>query len=298
MRKYLSTILIAGVLWSMSGCGGNSGEDSGNGGGDGNGQNIVIDDAQSAKNSYAVLGEAVSIMDLTEDVSDFSNFVNMGAAGRALETVHEGTYPCAISGTVDHVIKRDTTVNPIKFDVSMTFKQCKMEPDVVWNGQARYEGTKEGWTVTYQDFNYSEEGNSVTLNTTMVYDIKSDSELQLTYNGTLTRMLPDLQRTLNLENFVINARELSNEDISLAVSGEVALQSNPTTCADGNYTIETVERVVVDHESDDPVSGKVKVNGIVYNFNGDGTVTTTVNGQTVTFDQDVEDINCSAVPQS
>lgn len=299
MKKYLSAILIAGVLWSLSGCGGssgNSGEDTGNSGGDGH--NVVINDAQSAKNSYAVLGEAVSIMDVTEDVTDFSNFVNMGAAGRALETVHEGTYHCAVSGTVDHILKKDTELDPVKFDVSLAFNQCKMQEDVMWDGKATYQGSAGDWNISYQNFKYVEDEFSVILNTTMAYDVKSQTELEMTYNGTLTRKRSDLQQTLNLENFVINARELANDDISLAVDGKVTLTSNPATCADGVYTIQTVERVVVDHTSDDPISGKVKVNGTEYTFNQDGTVTATVNGKTVTFDQDVEDINCSALPQS
>ena len=303
MKKYLSAILIASVLWSLSGCGSSGGSANGSNGegpGGGNGHNVVIDDAQSAKNSYAVLGNAVEIMDLTEELRDYHNYVNINRP-REFHVRHEGTTPCT-TGQVAHKIEIDEDVSPVRYRVHLGFENCVMEDGAKFDGNVTYEGDQSAWQVVFENLvkDEGDEEESVTLNGTMNYEIKDNTgpDFDITYNGTLAQKWSDREYKLTLNHFTIDVDILENQNTSLAANGKVALQSNPTTCADGNYTIETVERVVVDHDSDDPVSGKVKVNGIVYNFNGDGTVTANVNGQSVTFDQDVEDINCSAMPQS
>ena len=149
--------------------------------------------------------------------------------------------------------------------------------------------------ITLTDLEVKEDGETTTFDNFTINANMSESHMRLVFDGTAHHTEDGQTRNWQMNGMTIDVNHLDNPPQTMAIDGTVSLTSNPAGCADGTYNIETVERVVLDAQTEDPVSGKVKVNGVTYTFNSDGTATATINGQPVTIDPDeVDGINCFA----
>ena len=299
MKRSLMTLLSLALIYGLSGCGssssGNGGSGAGgeNGTGGGNGTGISKD--MRAVNNFVVAKNAVEVTEFVGDDLDYTQFVDLNMP-RALEDVRSGDRNCDYNGSLHYVIRQDS-VNGIR-EIDIDFRNCQMERDLTYNGAVKYRGNQDGrdYTITFNGFSKSEEDSNTTFDGVQVDRALTDTSLTLTLNGSLRYAEPNLVQNWSAHNFAV-AFDLDGERATaLTISGDIGLESTPATCADGNYTIETVQKVDL-NASGDPVAGELKINDMSYQFNSDGSITTSVDGHEVRIDPETDDINCTILQQ-
>ncbi len=295
MKRYKYALVLSALLFTFAGCGGSGGSnDQGNGNnGNGGDQPVVIDSVQKAKNTFAVIGGVVDLEDFVTGDLNYENYIGNGGV-RALQSVGSGDYSCPSGGNVQYNVQMDNALQPPKYDIALTFNACKEDVGSEINGSVHYAGTQNAMTITLANLVVKDGSDTTTFDNFTVDTNLSQSHMRLAFNGTAHDTRNGHTETWQMNHMVIDVDHLDSPPQTMAIDGTVSLTSDPAGCADGTYNVETVERVVIDAQTEDPVSGKVKVNGVTYTFNSDGTATATINGQQVTIDPDsVDDINCS-----
>ena len=294
MKRYLLSTVTMAVLVGFAGCGGSSSgssADNGGGGGHGNGQ-VVIDNTQKAKNSFAVVGNAFEAGDAVNNI-DPADFSSTNPLVRALTDVTSGTRNCALDGNVTYKVQKDSATVPETTKITLDFSQCSQEANQVYDGTITFT-SRLNKEIKLHGFEIREDSDITRYPdmTILVHQLGDNVKMKLDGEVTKAKANTEMQHRLTLTDFVID-KDAAN---TLAIDGHITLTSNPTTCADGTYDVNTTERLVLSNE--DPIDGTVIINGVAYQFQSDGKVTATINGQPVTFDPDqVDDINCSALPQ-
>ena len=293
MQRSRYALILSALLLTFAGCGGSGGSSDQNNGNGGNGP-VVIDSVQKAKNTFAVIGGVVDLESFVTGDLDYENYVGNGGV-RALQNVGSGDYTCPAGGSVHYNVQVDNALQPPKYDIGLTFNACKEDAGSEINGSVHYAGTQNAMTITLNNLVAKDGNDTTTFDNFTVEANLTQSHMRLVFNGTAHDTQNGHTENWQMSGMTIDVDHLDNPPRTMAIDGTVSLTSNPAGCADGTYNVETVERVVFDAQTEDPVSGKVKVNGVTYTFNSDGTATATINGQPVTIDPDeVDDINCSA----
>ena len=286
MKECRYVLILSALLLTLTGCGGSNGQNNGNG----ESKPVVIDSRQKAKNTFAMIGGVVNLESFVTNDLSYENYVgNEGV--RALQSVESGDDTCPAGGTVHYNVQVDNA----KYDIALTFNACKEDVGSQIDGSVHYTGTQNAMKITLTDLEVKEDGETTTFDNFTINANMSESHMRLVFDGTAHHTEDGQIRNWQMNGMTIDVDHLDNPPQTMAIDGTVSLTSNPAGCADGTYNIETVERVVLDAQTEDPVSGKVKVNGVTYTFNSDGTATATINGQPVTIDPDeVDGINCFA----
>ncbi len=292
MKRNRYASVLSSLLLTFAGCGGSSGsndQSNGNGGS----KPVVINSVQKANNTFAVIGGVVDLEDFVTNDLNYQNYVSQGNE-RVLQNVGSGDYTCPAGGSVQYNVQMDNELQPPKYDIALTFNTCKDAGSQI-DGSVHYTGTQNAMTIALTDLQATEDGGRTTLDNFTIDANMSQSQMRLVFNGTAHHTEGGHTQNWQMNGMKIDIDHLDNPPQTMAINGTVSLTSDPAGCADGTYNVETVERVVIDAQTEDPVLGKVKVNDVTYTFNGDGTATTTINGQPVTIDPDeVDDINCSS----
>ncbi len=238
------------------------------------------------------MGNAFESGDAVDNVKP-ADFLSTNPQVRELTDVREGAHSCTEDGNVTYKIQKDSATVPETTKITLDFSQCSQEEGLVYNGMITFT-SQLNQEIKLHGFEIREDGDITRYPdmTILVHQLGENVNMKLNGEVTKAKANTQMQHRLTLTDFVID-KDAAN---TLAIDGHITLTSNPTTCADGTYDVNTTERLVLSNE--DPIDGTVIINGVAYQFQSDGKVTATINGQPVTFDPDqVDDINCSALPQ-
>ena len=215
----------------------------------------------------------------------FHDFMNdiYAASGE----VRTEEYNCSLSGNANYFFQKNDTLDVE--DNNLSFQKCQTTFNTMYNGKINFKDSQNKSIIQYDHFSVQNANKRALFNLESNMQKTSDTSLHLVINGTKIDRQLQYERVWTFTDWTL---DIDNANSDLAVSGKITLQSIPASCADGTYIIETLERIVLDTETDKAISGKIKINNAIYTFNNDGSVTTIINGQPETFSQNNIDIYC------
>ncbi len=201
------------------------------------------------------------------------------------------TSNCSNGGTMKMSSDFDTS----ETDITFTFDNCKGAGGETTNGVMKMLTNDDGENANVQlimnNFKTQSSQNSTTMNMTMdVKTMYSNSEyLDLTMDGTLIYEVvdPAEKETLGYDNFRMQAKTGNY----LEIDGKVSVTSTTNTCANGSYTLDTLEDLHTTTGGFD--DGKLQVNGVIFDFNTDGTATVTFADGTTSIIEQKDTVTCS-----
>jgi len=284
MKKYLFSLLLAGFVAGFIGCGGSSDGDTGQ---------SAINAQQKARNAFAVADATFELTDLMEDL-DYTTLLP-GARSREFTEIRSGEVNCTVSGKMHYSVQVDTDKNPPPRRIAFDFDKCKTGI-VTRDGHIGYEVVADGDEVNSLSMQLesfvSEEGDEKsTYNLSINSEHKSFDKEEITLNGEVVNEKGGLKQTLNIEQFIVMVDGIAG-NYTITVNGTVTLSSDPAGCADGQYVVETIEPIVIGAD-EEPVGGKVKINGVEYELQPNGKIKAVMDGEMVEFDSEDLDINCT-----
>jgi hypothetical protein len=283
MYKLLS-VLSAIVLMTLIGCGGSGSGDSSNDTNNNNAGNVVIDSPQKAINAVVALGQVFNTTEGLDDDIDNANRVNSRSVVAIINI--DQTSNCLLSGTMSISGTADETATPPQIDVTTSFNQCKNNSAVILDGSIHTKGSENDMTITFT--NYAKITLHGTNKMNLAAHVQSQNggnQVSVSLNGTISS--PD--SAITFTNYIATNDETTN---LMTLDGTVTITHTPSTCADGQYVIETVQPLYEDPVSEQITSGQLKINNVLFTFQSDGTATATINGQTITIDTDQGTISC------
>ena len=199
-------------------------------------------------------------------------------------------YNCSLSGSANYFFQKNDTLDVE--DNNLSFKKCQTAFNTMYNGKINFKDSQNESIIQYDHFSVQDTNKRTLFNLKSNIQKTSDTSIHLVINGTKIDRQLQYERVWTFTDWTID-----KDNSSLAISGTITLRSTPANCADGTYIIHTVERVVLDTETDDAISGKIKINNAFYTFNNEGMVTTMINNRPETFSQNGINIHCGNTPE-
>ncbi len=137
-------------------------------------------------------------------------------------------------------------------------------------------------TATLDNFSASMDGDTSTMNGTIEIPMATKTEISMILNARVEGRIDGKSVVFEYTDYSLVASGDSKE-----VNGTVLVDYTPDSCVDGTYVLETVNPLIT-NTSGAITGGSIKVNGQLYTFNANGTVSTTIDGETITISPDQE----------
>jgi hypothetical protein len=202
------------------------------------------------------------------------------------------TKSCSNGGAMTTDIDYNELVAGV-LDISVNYKNCQEGP-LLQNGRLKLEGNIDlkSYSVsnlfaTLDDFTVTVDGTSSSMTGTITIDSASAAELSMLIDATVESVVDGKSVQFEYKKYALVVKGHTIE-----INGGFSVDYTPDSCIDGSYTIETVTPLTLT-DSGDIVSGSMKINTQLYTFHADGTVSTTINGETIIIDSSDELKMCS-----
>ena len=287
---------MATLLFALVGCS----EDSSGTSSNLSGTQVSITDSNEAMLALGALGAEGGLIDLgSTDLSEYTDSDDIPHAASPSLAPVDITLNCQRWGedTADGVFTAVGDISDTSYDMKYTYSECWVNNYVRYIGSKTLVGTANDnnlVTLNITTTNYNRVG-SYMMNTSAVAKFYTDGTagLDILLNGKIDTYYAynsvEYINKMGFDDFHYVADINGHETID----GKASVTGLPKSCADGIYTLETLEQIVPD--GDGASAGKIKVNDVTYQFNNDGSVSVTfVDGSTDQFMfADVADANCS-----
>jgi len=266
MRLYtlITTSLVTASF--LVGCGGSGGD----GDNTASAAPVEITTVKQAKNAIAAASSANS---------GYSNINTRSISREAY------TQSCAVSGSMTINVSQAAST---KVSSVTTMDNCD-DGGGVSNGKmvmdANIDGYKTSSKISMQNFSQKNEQMYFVANLNI--DTVSDSQTgasDTTLNGTihLEEYIYNDVQDYGYTNF--NVKQ-SGYNSGIEINGKTSISSKNYSCVNGTYDIKTTTPLQIGYNG--YTAGEMEINGAVYHYNNDGTVTVTLaNGETSTIEQD------------
>ncbi len=167
--------------------------------------------------------------------------------------------------------------------VNISFDQCTMETetyngeiDIKISGGSPAAGTA---TVVIKHLTVTSGDETTLLNLTLT--VKNGIGTVQSYDIELTGTT-EVTTSESVERATYDHFHVVSSEGSTSIDGTISISSDPDACGiSGTYAFQTLEPITYDRTGR-ITGGKLKINGDVYTFNADGTIS--VNGQTYSYE--------------
>ncbi len=296
--KLVGGVLAVALSFGLVSCGSS---DSGSSPADNpNSSTVSIKNINEAKIALSALGKPNGPIELsTTDLSTYADSNNIPQAARATYT--ESVTNCYrwgedSGGTMIEVVDGSGSA-------TYTYDECFVDDSSRINGKLTMDivTASDGLAtadVATIDYHFIGTPNYL-MNTSITAKYYEDRDgIDILLNGNIEsyewigegQTQTELVTKYSYENFHYIEDTNAQEDIS----GQVSV-SGPNTCMNGVYKVETLEKITPTDMG--ATAGKIKVNGAIYQFNSDGTISMTFPDEsTGQFNWiDLESVTCSLV---
>ena len=283
MKKW-SMIIAFGLAALLTACGGGGGEEN-----EGSSSSLISSEGSSASGgahsseaateSKKAIAAVVSVLSrdfLGEMMTGLGDFTAMQPTRGVRELLP--SQDCEGGGTMRYSIDEKAGTMSVSFD------ECKMGTETS-DGEidiSGLSGTQTGGAVTYTLKRYMVTSADRTTLSNMTVIVKNgqgslqSSDIEMTGKMEVETKTAVVRYMFEHFHVLLDGREVS-------IDGRFSISADPDSCGmSGTYDYETIEPLMTDR-SGRIISGKLKINGDIYTFNADGTIS--VNGQTYSYEE-------------
>ncbi len=175
-------------------------------------------------------------------------------------------------------------------NISVSYDNC-VESSVTTDGTLSLSGNIDlatfqvsNLTATLDHFTVSVSGDVSMMNGTIEIPVATTTQISMILNATVEGTIDGKSVQFEYRNYA-----LESSGNSMHMNGTIVVDYTPDSCVDGTYTIETISPITT-NASGAITGGSLKVNGQLYTFNANGTVSTTINGETITIKPEEQEI--------
>ena len=249
-------------------------------------ETLVIDTSAKA---MSVARTTMSLISTTVSLSNsLSGLATLGLSPSLRASLRvPTTQACSTSGTMTTDLNYAELQAGV-LDISVSYNNC-VEGPLTTDGTLSLTGNIDLATLqvsnliaTLDNFSASMDGDTSTMNGTIEIPMATKTELSMILNARVEGTVDGKPVVFEYTNYSLVA-----SGDSMEINGTVLVNFTPDSCVDGTYVIETISPLTT-NSSGAITGGSIKVNGQLYTFNANGTLSTTIDGKTITVEADQE----------
>jgi len=230
-----------------------------------------------AQTTVALIGTTSA---LTESLSALTSLTGAAPLRNRTTLRNATTKSCSSGGTMATDLDYNELAKGI-LNISVDYSNCQEGP-LLQNGLLKLEGNIDlksyavsNLVATLTNFSVTLAGDTTTMTGVIDIPSASSSELSMVIDATVDGVIDGKKVQFEYHDYAVVVQGNSVE-----INGGFKVDYTPDSCVDGLYDIETITPLTLT-DSGDIVSGSMRVNGQLYTFNADGTISTVVNGETI-----------------
>ncbi len=250
---------------------------------------LVIDTPEKAA---SVAMTTMTLIGTTSSLTQsLSSLTTLGLSAPQLRT--PTTQNCSNGGTVSTDLNYAELQAGV-LDISVSYNSC-VESFLTTDGILSLTGNIDlatfqvsNLTAVLNNFSASINGDTSTMNGTIEIPTATATELSMILNATVEGTIDGKSVYFEYSDY-----SLVSSGGNIKINGSILVDYTPDSCVDGTYVIKTISPIIT-NSAGTIIGGSIKVNEQLYTFNADGTLSTTVNGETIIIkpqEQEIEFCN-------
>lgn len=285
MKKIINGFLSSVAIFALVSCGGGSSDTNSPSGLLGSYKEIKT--KNEAENSiYAISKFVLNGNTQGMDLGEISRSLNTNLP--TLNTIQNRateTEQCNYGGSITYNGQNQHNFN-VTLNNCTEFRNITMNGNIK-NSNIQYNSNDDlvSGIMTYQNFitqTHDIQTYSTNLKTSLNVNY-ADSIINILYNGDFSISQKQEKFDFTMQNYKIDMFITQKET---QINGDIAINNSPANCnIKGNYNIKTLSPLKFNYRNQQISSGKMNVNGIIYNFKDDKTIDVTLNDKTINIKQ-------------